>query len=120
MAHYIEGFVLPLREDKVDHYLGTARTAADIWREYGALEVRECVADDVKVGELTSFPRSVQAEQGETVILSWVMFESREDRDRIMSEVMEDSRFKEMMNEEAMPIDGKRMFFGGFSVAVET
>jgi uncharacterized protein YbaA (DUF1428 family) len=120
MAHYVDGFVLPIPEDKLDDYLRIAREAAEIWREHGALEVRECVADDVQMGELTSFPRSVQVEQGETVVFAWILFESREDRDRVNAEVMEDPRFKEMMNPEAMPVDGKRMIFGGFSVAVET
>ncbi len=119
MPHYVDGFVLPVPENKVDDYLRTAREAAAIWREHGALEVRECVADDVQVGEITSFPRSVQVEQGETVVFAWILFESREHRDQVNAEVMKDARFKEMMTPEAMPVDGKRMIFGGFSVAVE-
>jgi len=78
MAHYVDGFVLPVPEDKLDAYLQMAREAGKIGREYGALEFGECVADDVKVGEVTSFPRSVQVEQGETVVFSWIVFESRE------------------------------------------
>jgi uncharacterized protein YbaA (DUF1428 family) len=119
MAHYVDGFILPVTEDRIDDYLGSARAAAEIWREHGALEVRECVADDVPVGELTSFPRSVQLEGGETVIFAWIVFESREHRDQVHATVMEDSRFMEIMDPEAMPVDGKRMIFGGFNVAVE-
>ncbi len=119
MAHYVDGFILPVPENKIDDYLRTAGEAAQIWREHGALEVRECVADDVAVGEITSFPRSVQVEQGETVVFAWILFESREHRDRVNAEVMKDTRFQEMMTPEAMPVDGKRMIFGGFSVAVE-
>lgn len=66
MAHYVDGFVLPVPEENLDAYLRMAREAGRVWREHGALEVRECVADDVKVGDVTSFPRSVQIEQGET------------------------------------------------------
>ena len=73
----------------------------------------------MKVGEVTSFPGSVQVAQGETVVFAWILFESREHRDRVNAEVMEDPRFKEMMTPEPMPVDGRRMIFGGFSVAVE-
>ncbi len=119
MTSYIDGFVLPVPEDKLDAYLDMAREAGKIWREHGALEVRECVADDVTMGEVTSFPRSVQIEQGETVVFAWILFESREHRDRVNAAVMEDPRLVEMMKPEAMPFDAKRMIFGGFNVAVE-
>ncbi len=119
MAHYVDGFVLPVPEDKLDAYLDMAREAGKVWREHGALEFRECVADDVKMGEVTSFPRSVQVEEGEIVVFSWIAFESREHRDRVNAEVMKDPRLEEMMKPEAMPFDGKRMIYGGFNVAVE-
>lgn len=119
MAQYVDGFVVPVPEDNLDAYLRIAGEAAEIWREHGALEVRECVADDVKMGEVTSFPRSVQIEQGETVVFAWIVFESREHRDRVNDAVMKDPRLAEMMNPEAMPFDGKRMIYGGFNVAVE-
>ena len=119
MPSYVDGFVVPVPKDKIDVYLSSARTAADIWREHGALEVRECVADDVQVGEVTSFPRSVQLEDGETVVFAWIVFESREHRDSVNTKVMDDPRFKELMTPEAMPIDGRRMIFGGFDVGVE-
>ena len=119
MAHYVDGFVVPVPEDKLDAYLDLARAAGRLWREYGALEFRECVADDVKVGEVTSFPRSVQLEEGETMVLSWIVFESREHRNRVNAELMKDPRLEDMMKPEAMPLDGKRMIYGGFSVAVD-
>ena len=118
MPHYVDGFVLPVPENKIDDYLRIAREAADIWREHGAVEVRECVADDVSMGEVTSFPRSVKVEEGETVVFSWILFESREERDRVNAAVMEDERFKAMMAPGAMPVDGQRMIFGGFTVDV--
>jgi uncharacterized protein YbaA (DUF1428 family) len=118
MARYVDGFVIPVPEEKMDAYMDMAREAGRLWREHGALEFRECVADDVKVGEVTSFPRSVQVEDGETVVFSWIVFESREERDRVNAAVMEDSRFKELTKRE-MPFDGKRMIYGGFQVAVD-
>src|SRR5215212_852490 len=106
MAHYVDGFVVPVPEGKLDAYLDMARESGKLWREHGALEFRECVADDVKMGEVTSFPRSVQMGDGETVVFSWIVFESREERDRVNDEVMKDPRFEEMVKREEMPFDG--------------
>ncbi|MGH7563194.1 MAG: DUF1428 domain-containing protein, partial [Gemmatimonadota bacterium] len=57
---YVEGFVVPVPEKHLDAYRRMSRKAGKVWREHGALEYRECVADDVKPGKLTSFPQSVK------------------------------------------------------------
>jgi uncharacterized protein YbaA (DUF1428 family) len=119
MAHYVDGFVLPIPEKHLDEYIRIARQAGELWREHGALEFRECVADDVEMGEVTSFPRSVQIEEGETVVFSWIVFESREHRDRVNAEGMKDPRLAELMDPANTPFDMKRMIFGGFNVAVD-
>ena len=119
MAHYVDGFVLPLPKRNLDAYRRIARNAGKIWREHGALEDRECVADDVQVGEVTSFPRSVQLKRGETVVFSWIVFKSRAHRDRVNAKVMNDPRLADMMDPKAMPFDGKRMIYGGFNVVVD-
>jgi uncharacterized protein YbaA (DUF1428 family) len=90
-----------------------------IWREHGALDLRECVADDVKVGKRTSFPRSVKLKPNETVIFSWVVFKTRAHRDRVNAQVMKDPRLAALMDPKAMPFDGKRMIYGGFTTLVE-
>ncbi|MGH2954158.1 MAG: DUF1428 domain-containing protein [Solirubrobacterales bacterium] len=118
MAHYVDGFVLPVRKRDVDAYRRIARKAGKIWREHGALEYRECVADDVPVGELTSFPRSVKIKRGETVVFAWIVFKSRAHRDRVNAKVMEDPRLAGM-DPETMPGDMKRMIYGGFKVVVD-
>jgi len=96
-----------------------ARKAGRIWMEHGALEYRECVADDVKPGKLTSFPQSVKLKAGETVVFAWIVFRSRRDRDRINDRVMKDPRLAAMMDPKSMPFDAKRMFWGGFKGLVE-
>jgi uncharacterized protein YbaA (DUF1428 family) len=93
--------------------------AGKIWKEYGALEFVETVADDVKPGKLTSFPQSVKLKPGETVVFSWIVYKSRADRDRINKKVMKDPRLDKMMKMEDMPFDGKRMIYGGFETLVE-
>ena len=77
------------------------------------------VADDVKVGKRTSFPRSVKLKRGEVVVFSYIVYKSRADRDRCMKNVMKDKRLAKMMDPKKMPFDGKRMFWGGFKAKVE-
>lgn len=116
---YVDGFVLPLPKQNVDAYREVARKAGAIWREHGALQFRECIADDVKPGKLTSFPQSVQLKDDETVVFSWIVYESRAHRDKVNDKVMSDPRMAEMMKPESMPFDGKRMIYGGFDVLVD-
>lgn len=119
MSRYVDGFVVPVPTDKLDAYRRLSRKAGKIWREYGALEYIECVADDVKPGKLTSFPQSVKLKANETVVFSWITYTSRKQRDSINAKVMADPRLAEMMDPKAMPFDGKRMFWGGFKTLVE-
>jgi len=109
--------VIAVPKDMIDEYEKIARDAAAVWREYGALSVFECVADDVPYGELTSFPRAVQATDDETVIFSWILYESREARDEVNKKVMADPRMAGEMSD--MPFDGKRLIYGGFRTLVE-
>ncbi len=114
---YVDGFLLAVPKDRLEDYKAMARQAGEVWKEYGALAFVECAADDVPYGELTSFPRAVQAKDDETVIFSWIVYNSRAERDAINAKVMADPRLKgDMAN---MPFDGKRMIFGGFEPIVE-
>jgi uncharacterized protein YbaA (DUF1428 family) len=116
---YIDGFIVPVPKKKIQAYRNMARKAGKIWREHGALEFRECVADDVKVGKRTSFPRSVQLKSGETVMFSYIVFRSRAERDRVNARVMKDKRLANMMDPSAMPFDAKRMIYGGFKTLID-
>jgi uncharacterized protein YbaA (DUF1428 family) len=117
--NYVDGFVVPVPKKKLAAYRRMARKAGKVWREHGALEYFECVADDVKPGKYTSFPQSVKLKPGETVVFSWIVYKSRAQRDRINAKVMKDPRLAEMMDLKKLPFDGKRMFWGGFKVMVE-
>jgi uncharacterized protein YbaA (DUF1428 family) len=116
---YVDGFVVPVPTKNLKAYRSMARKAGKVWREHGALEFRECVADDVKVGKWTSFPRSVKLKRGETVMFSYIVYKTRADRDRVLAKVMKDKRLANMMNPKAMPFDGKRMIYGGFKTLVD-
>jgi uncharacterized protein YbaA (DUF1428 family) len=116
---YVDGFVVPVPKKKLQAYRSMARKAGKVWREHGALQVRECVADDVKVGKLTSFPRSVKVKAGETVVFSYIVYKTKADRNRVVAKVMKDKRLASMMDPKAMPFDGKRMIYGGFKTMVD-
>jgi uncharacterized protein YbaA (DUF1428 family) len=116
---YVDGFIIPVPKKNLNEYRRIAKLCAKVWKEYGALEVKECVAEDVKVGKLTSFPRAVIRRPSETVIFSWIVYKSRAERDKVNAKVMKDPRLKDMMTPEAAPFDAKRMIFGGFDVIVD-
>jgi uncharacterized protein YbaA (DUF1428 family) len=116
---YVDGFIVPVPKKNLQAYKRMAQKAAKVWRDHGALDYRECVAEDVKVGKWTSFPRSVKLKRGETVVFAWIVYKSRAHRDRVLAKVMKDPRLADMMDPKAMPFDGKRMIYGGFTTLVK-
>jgi len=119
MARYVDGYVVPVPKKHLEDYRRMAQKAAKVWRDHGALEYVECVADDVQKGKRTSFPRSVKLKPQETVVFAYIVYKSRAQRDRVNAKVMKDPRLKSMMDPKAMPFDAKRMFWGGFKVLVD-
>lgn len=115
---YVDGFVLAVPKKNLQAYRSLARKAGKIWKEHGALEYIECVADDVKPGKLVSFPQSVKLKPGETVVFSWVVFKSRAHRDRVNKKIMSDPRLAAMIGPDGVPFDSKRMIYGGFKTMV--
>ena len=110
---------MPVPKKHLATYRRLARRSGKVWREHGALDYREYIADDVKVGKLTSFPRSVKLKRDETVIFTWITYKSRARRDRVNAKVMKDKRLADMMDPKNLPFDGKRMIFGGFKLLEE-
>jgi uncharacterized protein YbaA (DUF1428 family) len=119
MAHYIDGFVIPLPKKNVNAYRRMAQKAGKVWRDHGALEFRECVGDDLNIKMGLSFPRGIKTRPGETVLFSYIVYKSRAHRDRVNARVMKDPRLAKMMDPKAMPFDVKRMMYGGFKTIVE-
>lgn len=115
---YVDGFVVPVPTNNIEQYKEFAQNFGVIWKEYGALEYRECVADDVKPGKFTSFPQSVDLKDDETVIFAWIVYRSREHRDEVNDKVMKDPRVADM-SPDKMPFDAKRMIFGGFEMVID-
>lgn len=118
MARYVDGFVLPVPKKNLEAYRRLARKGAKIWREYGALEYRECVGDDLDVKFGVPFPRRIKLKPGETVVFSWIVYRSKAHRDRVNAKIMKDPRM-EAMCKGPMPFDPKRMLVGGFTVLVD-
>ncbi len=115
---YVDGFIVPVTKKKVEAYRRIARLACRVWLDHGALDYVEAVADDVKWGKRTSFPRSIKQKKGETVVFAYIVYNSRKHRDRVNAKVMKDKRFAGMSPGD-MPFDMKRMIFGGFKAIVE-
>jgi uncharacterized protein YbaA (DUF1428 family) len=119
MAAYVDGFVIPVPKRNLARYRNIARKAGRIWMEYGALEYRECVGDDLKVKGAMSFTRLLKLRAGETAIFSWILYRSKADRKKVNGRVMKDPRILAMMNDKDNPFDVRRMTYGGFSVFVD-
>jgi uncharacterized protein YbaA (DUF1428 family) len=119
MAKYVDGYVVPVPVKNLQAYRRIAQKAARIWREHGALEVRECAGEDLNVKFAVPFPIQMKVKRGETVVFSWIVFKSRADRDRVNAKVMKDPRLAKMVDPKAMPFDFKRMVYGGFTVLVD-
>jgi uncharacterized protein YbaA (DUF1428 family) len=118
MGRYVDGFVIPLRKDRVEDYRRVAEQASKVWKDHGALDYWECVGDDLHVEGMVPFPQIIQAGPDETVVFAWVVFESREHRDKANEKIMNDPRLNEMMDPANPVFDYKRMAFGGFNVLV--
>jgi uncharacterized protein YbaA (DUF1428 family) len=116
---YVDGFVLPVPKRNLKAYRKMATKAGKVWREHGALDYKECIADDVKPGKWTSFPQAVKLRPGETVWFSYIVYKNRKHRDRVVAKVMKDKRLASMMDPKSMPFDGRRMIYGGFKVSVD-
>ena len=115
---YVDGFVLAIPRRKLAAYRKLAKRAGKIWMEYGALQYRECVGDDLKIKWGLPFPKLIRQKPNEVVVFSWITYKSKAQRDRIMKKVMSDSRLADMMDPENMPFDMKRMAYGGFKTIV--
>jgi len=116
---YVDGFIIPVPKRGKAAYMALARKACKVWMDHGALDYKECIADDVKPGKWTSFPRAVKLKAGEAVWFSYIVYKSRQHRDRVNAKVMKDKRLASMMDPKKVPFDGKRFIWGGFKVVVD-
>jgi uncharacterized protein YbaA (DUF1428 family) len=116
---YVDGFIVAIPEANIDKYRELATDAGKLWREHGAIDYKECLAEDVKEGQVTDFFRSVDRKDGETVVFSWITYESREHRDEVNEKVMADERMKQAMEDTGDVFDAQRMVYGGFDVIVD-
>lgn len=116
---YVDGFIVPVPKKKLADYKKLSLKCGKVWKDHGAIDYHECVADDVQVGKWTSFPRSVKLKKNETVVFAWITYKSRKQRDAVMKKVLKDPRLADMTKPGAMPFDAKRMIFGGFKSFID-
>jgi len=119
MAHYVDGFVLPVPKKNIAAYARLAKKASKLFREHGALEYKECVGDDLDVKMALPFPKSIKSKPGETVVFSYIVYKSRSHRDRVNGQIMKDPRIHALCDPKNMPFDCARMLYGGFKAIVE-
>lgn len=112
---YVDGFLVPVKRDRIDDYRKLAAHMSTFWLRNGALSVVECMGDDVPDGEVTSFPLAVKLEPDEVVFFSWITYRDRAERDRINAKVMEESGAEmDAIMQNDPPMSPKRMIWGGF------
>ena len=116
MAHYIDGFVLPISRDRLDEYRRLVEAAAEIWKEHGALDYREYVGDDLILDGTRSFTDLAAANEGEAIVFGWVEFDTREARDLANEKVAADPRMADLVNSSNSGFDAERMAYGGFQL----
>jgi uncharacterized protein YbaA (DUF1428 family) len=116
---YVDGFIVPIPRKNVNAYKKLAKISAKVWKDHGALSYVECIANDVKKGKFTSFPRSVKLKKGEVVWFSWITYKSRAHRDVVLKKCMKDPRLS-FWESESLPFDGMRMIWGGFKPEIKT
>lgn len=119
MAHYVDGFVLPVPKKNIAAYIRMAKKASKLWREHGALEYRECVGDDLNIKFCRPFPKGIKTKPGETIVFAYIVYKSRAHRDQVNAKVMKDPRIATMCDSKNMPFDCQRMLYGGFKTIVE-
>ena len=118
MPKYVDGWLVPVPRGQLDEYRRIARRSGKVWREHGALEYVECVAEDTETGEMLSFPRAMKLKRNETVIFGYVVYRSRAHRDRVNKKAMADPRLADLTTPDGVPFDTKRLVYGGFSTVV--
>ena len=118
MAEYIDGFVLPVRTDRMEDYERISRLCSEVYLEHGATEYRECRGDDMNIEGVRSFNELAGTETNETVMFAWAVYPSRDARDAANEKIMTDPRLAEMMEQDDPPFDCQRLAFGGFSSLV--
>lgn len=118
MSQYVDGFVLAIPKSKLAAYKKLATQAGRVWRDHGALEYRECVADDMEAPNMVSFPKLTKAGEGEVVIFAWATFKSRKHRDAANKQIMADPRLGAMCEVSKSIVNCKRMAYGGFTTLV--
>ena len=114
---YADGFLIVVPAKNIEAYRKMSEKAGRVWMEYGALDYKECVAEDMGA-EGTTFPKTLGTKKSETVVFSWIVYKNRKHRDAVLKNVMADPRITASMKDK-MPFDPARMLYGGFEVIVD-
>ena len=115
---YVDGYVIPLPKKNIKAYQKMSAMAGKVWMDHGALDYKECVAEDMSSKFCPSFTKQLKTKPSETVVFFYIVFKSRAHRDKVNAKVMKDPRLNNMAPKK-MPFDMKRMIYGGFKTIVD-
>ena len=118
MSKYVDGFLIPIPKDKVDEYKKLSQKISEIYKEYGALEYCECVGDDMNIEGVISFHKAAKTSVNETVMFAWIVFESKEHRDKVNSLIHKDPRIVEECKTKPF-VDFSKLVYSGFKSMVK-
>ncbi len=117
-VRYVDGFVLTVPKAKIAAYHTLSRKMRKIMEEYGVLDYRECVADDMKNPMGITFTKLAKPKSKEVVVFSWISYKSKVHRNSVNKKIMKDPRVAKICDMNKMPFDCKRMCYGGFKILV--
>lgn len=119
MSTYVDGFVLVVPKKRLDDYKKMATLGKKMWMKYGALDYKECVGDDLSPKHVSyTFKKAMNTKSNELVIFSYIVFKSKAHRDAVNKKVMKAPEMNDPDFND-MPMDMKRMAYGGFKTIVE-
>lgn len=116
---YVDGFLLAVPKKELKAYATLSKAVGKVWRKHGAVEYRECVLDDAKAKGCLAFPKGAKVKSGETVVFSWIVYESKAQRARVQKNALKDPTLLALMQRTKCPFDPKRMMYGGFKILVD-
>lgn len=119
---YVDGFVIVVPKSKRAEYKKMAELGKKMWLQYGALDYKECVADDLNPDTggmpMKTFLKLSGAKEDEEVWFSYILYESKKQRDEINRKVIADMNKEYGDKPMDMPFDMKKLSMGGFKVEV--
>ncbi len=120
MSRYVDGFVIPLKKNKLKAYKKMALLGRKVWIKHGALDYYECVGAKLDNPWGIPFSKLCKLKSDETVIFAFIVYKSRAHRNKVNAKVHKDPLMQPENFKSGMPFDMKRFTAGEFKVIVQS